>query len=119
MSAITRNGHKFNARRTKVDGYNFASHAESARYLELKMLAKAGEIRGLVLQPKYPLHTTDRLTGKAWKIGNYIADFCYIDKDGKSVTEDVKGFLTQIYVWKRKHVEAEYGITITEITRGR
>ena len=106
---MIRNGHKYNAQRTKIDGISFASKAEAARYSELLMLAKAGQVRGLVLQPKYPLHVKD------WKIGSYIADFAYIDASGKQVIEDVKGFKTDIYKWKKKHAEAEHGITITEI----
>lgn len=31
------------------------------------------------------------------------------------VVEDVKGFKTPLYKWKKKHVEAQYGITIREI----
>lgn len=100
---------KYNANRTKVDGISFASKAEARRYSELMLLAKAGQISALVLQPKYPLHVKD------WKIGHYIADFSYIGADGKQVVEDVKGFKTDIYRWKKKHVESEYGISITEI----
>jgi hypothetical protein len=33
------------------------------------------------------------------------------------VVEDVKGMRTPMYRWKKKHVEAQYGITITEVGR--
>jgi hypothetical protein len=33
------------------------------------------------------------------------------------VVEDVKGFKTELYRWKKKHVEAQYGIEIVEIGR--
>ena len=104
-----RNGNKFSAVMTVVDGIKFRSKAEAKRYGELLLLAKAGQIRALVLQPKYPLHV------KEWKIGAYVADFAYIDQAGRQVVEDVKGFKTTIYKWKKRHVEAEHGITITEI----
>lgn len=108
--------HKYRAVRTEIEGKTFASKAEATRYAELLMLAKAGQITGLVLQPKYALHCTDP-SGKQWRIGHYIADFAYIDKSGCQVIEDVKGFITQMFKWKRRHVEAEYGIAITEIRR--
>jgi hypothetical protein len=31
----------------------------------------------------------------------------------------VKGFKTPLYRWKKKHVEAQYGITIREVTARR
>jgi hypothetical protein len=31
------------------------------------------------------------------------------------VVEDVKGMRTPMYSWKKKHVEAEHGVTIVEI----
>lgn len=52
---IKRNAHKFNAVKTVIDGHTFASKAEAARYAELKLLRRAGEIFELELQPKYPI----------------------------------------------------------------
>jgi hypothetical protein len=101
---------KFGAVRTVVDGIKFASKAESRRYLELKALEQAGEIHGLLLQPKYPL-----LVGQH-KVGTYIADFFYVKTIGcEDVVEDVKGMRTPVYRLKKKMVEAQYGITITEV----
>lgn len=92
---------------------------------------KAGEITALILQPALPLahprSTASRSPrkrratgttgpdGKGWRIGHYVADFSYIDKGGKQVIEEIKGFRTQLYKWKLKHIESEYGITITEL----
>jgi hypothetical protein len=45
----------------------------------------------------------------------YIADFTYFEKDGQQVIEDVKGVRTPVYRLKKKIIEAEYGIAITEI----
>ena len=49
-------------------------------------------------------------------IGHYVADFAYVDeRTGQRVIEDVKGVKTAMYRWKKKHTEAQYGITITEV----
>lgn len=111
---MRRNGHKFNAVRTTVDNITFASKAEAKRYAELKMLEKAGEIRELMLQPRYGLNAGNN---RRVLVGEYRADFFYIDRYGDPVVEDVKGFKTPLYRWKKKHFEAQYGIEITEIGR--
>jgi len=103
---------KYGAVRTTVDGITFHSKREAARYQELKLLEKAGEIRDLVLQRHWDLCVDDV------KIGVYISDFEY--KEGKPpdsawVVEDCKGFRTPLYRWKKKHFEAQHGIEITEI----
>lgn len=107
-----RSKHKYGAVRTEVDGIAFASKAEARRYQELKLLQKAGEIEGLELQPKFPLI----VEGK--RVGAYIADFRYwLPSKSRAIIEDVKGMRTAVYRMKKKIVEAQYGITITEITR--
>lgn len=143
---MRRNGHKFNAKPTTVDGIRFASQAEARRYSELKLLEKAGEIINLELQPVFDLYAFDMSLGarlraaarairsgkgddprRHIKIGCYRADFRYMAKTLSasendhfvSVVEDVKGMKTPLYQWKKKHVEAQYGITITEIGRQR
>ncbi len=112
IATLNGRGHKYNAQRTTIDNITFASKAEARRYAELTMLVKAGEITDLEIQPKFPL-----LVGQRPKkqIGEYRADFQYV-RDGEFlVVEDVKGFKTALYRWKKKHVEAQYGITITEV----
>lgn len=103
---------KYKAKPTIVDGVRFASQKEARRYSELKLLEKAGEIEQLILQPEYKL----RSFASGELIGTYRGDFQYYDrKTSRDVLEDVKGFKTPLYRWKKKHVEAQYGITITEI----
>lgn len=121
-----RRAHKYGAVATEVDGIRFASKKEAARYVELKMLEKAGEIDGLQLQPRfhlavpndhghYPTQDASDDVNK-WCVGHYVADFAYNDKRShKWVVEDVKGFKTPLYKWKKKHVEAQYGIEIREV----
>jgi hypothetical protein len=48
-------------------------------------------------------------------VGSYICDFVYQTVPaGDTIVEDVKGVRTDLYRWKRKHFEAEYGVTILE-----
>ena len=100
---------KYKAHRTKVDGIVFHSKKESLRYSELKLLFRVGEIFDLAIQPEFEF----KLNGK--RMFRYIADFSYTNKDGSSVTEDVKGVRTAVYRIKRKIIEEAYGIKITEI----
>ena len=118
MSASTRS--KYHAVPTVVDGIRFASKAEARRFGELKLLQKAGKICELELQPRFKLYVSDP-DGEEIKIGTYIADFSYLllDKFGDNfsteVVEDVKGFRTDLYLWKKKHFEIQCGIKITEV----
>lgn len=104
--------HKYHAKPTTVDGIRFSSMKEAKRYGELKLREKAGEICDLEMQSKYPL-----VAGSgAHYVGQYVADFRYFDLRAKRiVVEDVKGFKTPLYKWKKKHVEAQYGIQIREV----
>ena len=107
--------HKYGAVRTTVDGIQFASKAEAKRYGELKLLEKAGEIHDLRLQPRFPLHAITHSGSE--RVGDYVADFRYREGPrGILRIEDVKGMKTALYRWKKKHAEAQYNITITEIT---
>lgn len=106
---------KYRAQPTVVDGIRFHSAKESRRYAELKLLEKAGEIQYLGLQPVFTLFAPGREAGTSVELGRYIADFSYLTKEGVEIVEDVKGVRTPLYRWKKKHVEAQYGITIREI----
>lgn len=100
---------KYHATPTMVDGIRFASRAEANRYGELKMLARAGEITDLELQPRFPLVVN------GVKVGTYVADFRYRDRGGATVTEDVKGVRTAVYRIKARLVTALYGFEIAEV----
>lgn len=109
---MRRNGHKFNAKRTEVDGHKFASKAEARRYSELKLLEKAGQIKDLALQPRYSLVVYGE------KVCDYVADFEYrVPGRTFAVVEDVKGMRTPIYRLKKKLMRAIHGIEIQEIGR--
>lgn len=115
--------HKYGAKATVLDGIRFASQAEARRFAELKLLEKAGEIHGLTLQPGFPLVVQSPHESLPTKIGEYRADFYYCEcrrrdkcDETRGVVEDVKGMKTPLYKWKKKHVEAQYGITVREVT---
>lgn len=101
--------HKYRAEPTIVDGIRFASKKEAKRYAELNLLAKAGEIGSLELQPKFVFS----INGS--KLFTYIADFAYWERGGKRIVEDVKGVKTPLYKLKKKIIEASYRIEIAEI----
>lgn len=105
-------GNKYRAVKTEVDGIVFDSKREAARYMELMVLKKAGQISHLELQPEYQCIIGDK------KICTYRGDFRYFN-DQKSVVEDVKSSYTAknpTYRLKKKLVEALYpGVTIQEI----
>ena len=94
---------KYNAKKITIDGHDFPSKREAERYCELKLFLKAGLIRNLELQPRFLLQDEffDKNGVKHKKI-EYVADFLYIDKQGRNVVEDVKGVLTDVYKIKKK-----------------
>lgn len=102
---------KYGAIPTTVDNVRFASRAEAARYRELKVLARAGKIRDLELQPRYPL-VVNGIT-----ICTYVADFRYT-ASRLVVVEDVKSpaTITPVYRLKRALMRAVYNIEIQEVT---
>lgn len=96
---------KYRAVPTWVDGIRFPSKKEAARYSELKLLERAGQIRNLELQPAFDI------TINGVKVGTYRADFSYFTDAGR-VVEDTKGMDTRLSKFKRKCVEAARGFKI-------
>jgi len=95
---------KYNARKSVIDGHTFDSMAEASRYMELRLLLKAGMISDLELQPAYELvkkfttHAGEKIRGIT-----YVADFRYVDgPTGETIVEDVKGMKTDVYKIKKK-----------------
>lgn len=103
---------KYNAVTTVIDGIKFASGAEAQRYCELKLLEKAGEISGLEVHPRFQIVVNNH------NVCTYIADFDYLDTDGKMVVEDVKGMKKgsaySMFRIKKKLMSACYGIDVIE-----
>ena len=100
--------HKYGAVAKVVDGIRFASTREARRWQALKLLEHTGAIRSLERQVRIPLHAPG-----GGLVGHYVADFRYYDVErGKTVVEECKGFETELWKWKHRHAEAEYGIQI-------
>lgn len=97
--------HKFNAIRTEVDGIKFASKREAKYFSELRIAQNSGEL--LFFLRQVPFH----LAGGV----RYVCDFVEFWKDGSVRFVDTKGFKTQMYIAKRKMVQATYPIEITEV----
>ena len=110
-------GHKYNAKKTEMDGITFDSKAEAHRYRDLTLLQKAGQISGLELQPAFELQEafTDA-TGHRQRAIKYLADFKYTEA-GQQVIEDVKGMEPPVFKLKKKlflYRYPEYELRIVE-----
>ena len=108
---------KYRNQKVQVDGITFDSKKEAARWAELKLLERAGEISFLERQPSFVLIPKQTRDGKLVERQLvYKADFSYQDnKTGETVVEDVKGFKTREYLIKRKLLLWEYGISVKEV----
>lgn len=113
----------------------FDSLKEYRRYCELALLERAGQIHHLQRQVKFVLIPKQeevfprysKKTGRRLKDGartlehelSYVADFVYMQQDGKRIVEDVKGYkgggAYAIFTIKRKLMLFVHGIKIQEI----
>jgi hypothetical protein len=100
---------KYNNKKTNVNGILFDSKKEADRWVLLTRRATIGEVVDLHLQVPFVF----ALEGK--KMFTYKADFVYFDKVANElIVEDVKGFRTPLYKLKKKLIENQHQITITE-----
>ena len=102
---------KYNNTKIRVDGRLFDSKAEAARWQELSLLERAGEITELERQVEYELIPKQ----KGERSAKYIADFRYVDHEGKVVVEDTKGVKTPVWIIKRKLMLRVHGIRVREV----
>jgi Protein of unknown function (DUF1064) len=101
---------KYRAIKTVVDGIRFDSKREARRWVELRLLERAGQISGLHHQIRFDLVVN------GVRIGRYTADFQYRE-NGELVVEDVKSPATKKardYVLRKKLMLAIHGIEIRE-----
>lgn len=99
-------------RSVDADGQTWDSNAERRRYDHLVLLRKAGMISELARQPRFNIMMNGIFCGF------YKGDFEYRNGLGELVIEDVKNKATStpVYRLKKKLVEAQYGIVITEVS---
>lgn len=117
---------KYGNRRVQYQGEWFDSQRELDRFLELRLLEKAGEITNLRRQVKYVLIPEQREPDTIGPRGgkhkgkmiererSYVADFVY-ERDGQTVVEDAKGFKTDVYSLKKAMMLYTHGIRIKEV----
>ena len=102
---------KYHSRKTEVNGILFDSKLEAERYIQLRLLEKAGEITDLKLKPQFQIFMgyTDAETGERHGSRYYEADFMYLDKANHLViVEDTKGVETDVFRLKWEYVQSEY-----------
>ena len=110
------------------EGIRYDSKKEYARWKELQLLQRAGEISGLERQKRFILQPSFEFEGKTIRAITYIADFYYKDETehrdhcqdmySRWVVEDVKSPVTrknQVYVIKKKMMMRVHGIKIKEM----
>lgn len=107
---------KYGNKPVVLDGERFDSRAEMRRWVYLLNLQAMGEIAALRRQPRYKLHA---FGGDV--IGEYVADFEYLVPNKGMTIEDVKSPATaadKLFVWKKRHFEAEYHTRIILVGKG-
>lgn len=97
--------HKFYNIPTAVGNAKFSSKKEARRYSELLVAQKSGELIFFLRQVPFHLQSGVR----------YVVDFVEFWKNGEVLFVDVKGMKTPMYKVKKKLVESEFPITITEV----
>jgi hypothetical protein len=102
---------KYGNRKKVVNGIEFDSAKEAARYMELQLMRKAGLITHLRVHPVYDIVVC------GVKVCSYKPDFDY-HENGAIVVEDVKVAPTKtpVYQLKKKLLKATHGIDIREVT---
>lgn len=102
----------------------YDSQAEFGRAQELKILQSNGDIFFLEFQVPFQLHAVTP-QGVQVPLYKYVADFTYrtiptADNPAEYIVEDVKpkgGIVTDVFMMKKKHFEAEYGIDLKIVER--
>ena len=85
-------GHKYNAQKTKVDGFTFDSKMEAAYWEMLKLKMRLKIIKHIDVHPVVTL-----IEGIRWTL-----DFIIYYPDGKIEAVDIKGFQTEQFKDRRK-----------------
>lgn len=110
MKLLSKN--KYGNKKVIFNGIKFDSKKEQSRYMELKLLERAGVIEDLKMQVPFTL--IDK--SKYGRMIKYVADFTY-NENGKYIVEDVKSSATKtpLYRLKKRLLAERYGIEIQEV----
>lgn len=101
---------KYRNKITVVDGITFDSGIEARRWFERVWAQKRGEISELRRQVDIPIYVN------GVEVCFWRADHVYME-NGVEVWEDVKGKATDLYLLKKKLIEACYGKQIREVRK--
>jgi hypothetical protein len=115
MAKETKRSKYRNVRVSGTPDGDFDSGHEYRVWLGLKQDQSEGKIKALERQVALPL----RADGGEL-VGHYVADFAFLEYEPvfegwEAVTADAKGHRTKEYIWKKKHVKAQYGVIIREM----
>lgn len=97
-------GNKYGAIKTTHNGHVYDSKLEAAHARNLDFRLKAKDILGWDRQFKVDLYYYDS-TGFKWADKSWKIDFRVQEKDGTYTLEEVKGFITEDYLHKKKLCE--------------
>lgn len=104
-STQRKKANKYSAQKTWVDGICFDSNKEADYYCQLKLLTRAGEIKGFCRQARFVV--TEGI-GNMERGTEYVADFIIFNNDGTSRIVDVKGVKTNEFKLKIKALREKY-----------
>lgn len=105
---------KYGNKKVVIDGETFDSQREYDRWSDLCGYEQAGLITELERQVTYVLAPSVKLAGekRAKPALRYVADFRYVDENGKTVVEDAKGHETKEFRTKRHLMKSVHGIDV-------
>lgn len=103
---------KYHNQKTIYNGISFMSKKEADYAKTLDTLKRARDPRDRVIS--YEMQVPFQIELNNINICKYLADFRVLYADGHVETIDVKGYKTDIYILKKKLVEAQYRIKILE-----
>lgn len=111
---------KYGNQKVSISDKKFDSKKECNRYQLLQKMQQLGEISELETQKAFVLVPSVKFEHepRAKPALKYIADFVYLDKDGKLVVEDVKSAITKkdpVYRIKKHLMMAVHNIEIIEV----
>lgn len=104
--AVSAKPRKYKNQPVKVDGIKFHSKLEAARYQELVLLRKAGQVRNFWRQVPFDL------AGVTWRCDFLVEWATDLLARSPITVEDAKGFLTRQAARNHKQVKELYGLDV-------
>lgn len=105
---------KYGNHKCTYKGIRFDSKKECQYFIYLEALEAQGMISELKRQVRFTLQPSFKHQGKTIRAITYVADFTYVDSDGKYHIIDTKGVKTDVYLLKKKIMQFQ-GHEIEEV----